>query len=75
MATDPTPLLGGKSVFCINEEQMAEATRLTENDHSSSPKIKAELSRIEKRLSRNEQAALAFTLIKRLKETVPVQLP
>ena len=26
----PIPILGGKSVFCINEEQMYEATRLRE---------------------------------------------
>lgn len=75
MATEPIPLLGGKSVFCINEEQMTEATRLAERDDRASPKIQAELARLEQQLSRNEQAALAFILIKRLKETIPVQQP
>jgi hypothetical protein len=64
----PIPLLGGKSVFCINEEQMYEATRLREEDFESSQKINTHLERLEKNLNRNEQAALAFTLIERLKK-------
>jgi len=64
----PIPLLGGKSVFCINEEQMYEATRLREEDFESSQKINTHLKRLEQNLNRNEQAALAFTLIERLKK-------
>jgi hypothetical protein len=64
----PIPLLGGKSVYCINEEQMFEAARLREDAGESSQKIKAYLSELEQHLSRNEQAALAFCLIDRLKK-------
>lgn len=69
MIANPIPLLGGKSVFCINEEQMREATRIREDNVESSLKINAQLEAIEKTLTRNEQAALAFTLIERLKST------
>lgn len=68
MAPEPITLLGGKSVHCINESQMAEAERLSESDAVSAPKIQARLHRLEMELSRNERAALAFMLIKRLKE-------
>ncbi len=66
------PLLGGKSVHCINEQQMAEARRLAEENPQSSVKIQEILDSVEIRLSRNERAALAFLIISRLKETSPV---
>ena len=69
MIANPIPLLGGKSVFCINEEQMQEASRLRTDDTESSKKIDFQLKQIEQVLSRNEQAALAFTLIERLKNS------
>ena len=68
---EPIPLLGGKSVHCINEQQMAEAWRLAEKEPDSSEKIQALLEDIEATLSRNERAALAFVLISRLKQTLP----
>lgn len=69
MAHDPIPLLGGKSVHCINEQQMEEAIRLAESDAVSSPKIQERLRLLEADLTRNELAALAFVIIKRLKES------
>ena len=66
---NPIPILGGKSVFCINEEQMSEASRLLEDNVESSGRITVHLKQIEQSLSRNEQAALAFTLIERLKNS------
>ena len=69
MIANPIPLLGGKSVFCINEEQMQEASRLRTDDAESSKKIDFHLVQIEEGLTRNEQAALAFTLIERLKKS------
>jgi hypothetical protein len=69
VADNPIPLLGGKSVHCINEQQMSEAFRLTEEDPESSPKIQLALKRLESELSRNERAALAFVIIQRLKST------
>ena len=71
MASDQIPLLGGKSVHCINEQQMAEATRLAEQDLEASPKIQARLTVLERELSRNELAALAFVIIQRLKDSSP----
>ncbi len=65
------PLLGGKSVHCINEQQMAEARRMAEEDPRSSAKIQEILDSVETTLSRNERAALAFIIISRLKETGP----
>ena len=65
----PIPLLGGKSVHCINEQQMAEALRLAEVEPGSAEKIQAALAGLETGLSRNERAALAFVLIHRLKAT------
>jgi hypothetical protein len=75
VAPEPIPLLGGKSVHCINESQMAEAERLAERDEISSPKIKYHLQQLETELTRNERAALAFMLIKRLKEDQTGSLP
>lgn len=69
MAPEPIPLLGGKSVHCINEQQMAEAWRLMEKEPGSSANIQAVLEQVEATLSRNERAALAFVIISRLKET------
>jgi hypothetical protein len=66
------PLLGGKSVHCINEQQMAEAFRLAEEDKESSPRIQAHLLSLEGELSRNELAALAFVAIQRLKDSSPM---
>ena len=68
---NPIPLLGGSSVHCINEQQMAEAWRLAEDEPGSSEKIQAVLDEVETTLTRNERAALAFVLISRLKETLP----
>ena len=47
---------------------MAEAQRLSENHAVSAPKILDRLHRLEAELTRHERAALAFMLIKRLKE-------
>jgi hypothetical protein len=69
VAPEPISLLGGKSVHCINEQQMAEAIRLAEQDPVASPKIKTRLKTLEAELSRNERAALAFIIIQRLKDS------
>ena len=69
MALNPIPLLGGKSVHCINEQQMAEAIRLVEEDPVTSAKIGDRLKELETELSRNERAALAFVIIQRLKDS------
>jgi hypothetical protein len=72
VAHNTIPLLGGKSVHCINEQQMAEAWRLAEHETGSSEKIQAALAALENELTRNERAALAFVIISRLKATSPL---
>ena len=66
MAIDPIPLLGGKSVYCINESQLRDAQRLANDDPTTAPRIQAMIKQLEADFSRNERAALAFTLIDRL---------
>jgi len=58
---------GGESVYCINEKQLADATRLANQDPESSPKIRGTMQELEKKLTRNERAALAFMIIEDLR--------
>jgi len=66
MSQQPIDLLGGKSVYCINEGQMRDARRLVEQDPVASARIQTEIERLESSLKRNERAALAFLMIERL---------
>jgi|TARA_B110000438_G_scaffold29060_1_gene28073 hypothetical protein len=68
MVISPISILGGESVYCINEAQMRDAQRLANEDPKSSKKIQSHLKEIENNLSRNERAALAFTIIENLRE-------
>ena len=68
MAISPISILGGDSVYCINEAQMREAKKLAEKDPESSQKLKSIIETLESDLSRNERAALAFTIIDNLRE-------
>lgn len=67
MSAQPTSILGGDSVYCINQAQLSEAVRLTEEDKESAPKLQRLLAKVEAECTRNERAALAFTLIERLR--------
>lgn len=67
MPVPPTSILGGESVYCINQAQLDESVRLTESDPDSAVKLQALIKNIEDDCSRNERAALAFTLIQRLR--------
>jgi hypothetical protein len=66
MSVRPIELLGGESVYCINESQLRNAKRLAFDDPEASPRIQREIGDLEQRLNRNERAALAFVLIDRL---------
>ena len=68
MSTKPINILGGESVYCINEDQLRKSVELAERDPESAPKIQALIADVESRLSRNERAALAFVLIERLRK-------
>lgn len=67
MSVAPTSLLGGESVYCINQAQLQEAVRLYESDPQSSVHLRAFVEKAQSELSRNEQAALAFVLIEQLR--------
>jgi hypothetical protein len=68
MSVDPVSILGGESVYCINQGQLSDAMRLANEDETSSPRIQATLTDLEKNLTRNERAALAFVIIERLRD-------
>jgi hypothetical protein len=59
-------LTGGESVYCINTYQIEKAQELFEGTDAASTRIRAEISRLESELSRNERAAIAMLLLKRL---------
>jgi hypothetical protein len=66
MSKEPISLLGGESVYCINRGQLDEAMRLANEDPEASARIRSMLEEIERSMSRNERAALAFVVIDRL---------
>jgi hypothetical protein len=63
---DPVELMGGESVYCINEAQLETAFRLKRE----SAELRELVSRLEGELNRNERAALAFLLIDNLINSV-----
>ena len=67
MTRSPLSITGGESVYCINETQLRDATRLANEDPESSPRIQTTIKDLEATLSRNEREALAFTIIERLR--------
>ncbi|NQU39730.1 MAG: hypothetical protein HQ523_07240 [Lentisphaerae bacterium] len=70
MSVAPLSILGGESVYCINQNQLGDAMRLANEDEESSPRIQAVLADVELALTRNERAALAFVIIERLREPI-----
>jgi hypothetical protein len=70
MSVEPVELLGGESVYCINQAQLKTAYDLAESDGPSKAKIQEVLAKIQGDFSRNEQAALAFVLIDSLLQTI-----
>ena len=68
MVISPISILGGDSVYCINEAQMEQAKKLAEEDPESSKKIRAALDSLASDFTRNERAARAFTIIENLRE-------
>lgn len=66
MSVRPIDILGGESVYCINEGQLRSAFELAEGDTESAQKIQDKILDIESSLSRNERAAMSFVLIDRL---------
>lgn len=71
MSLRPIDILGGESVYCVNEGQLKTSFELADRHPESSPKIQAAIRELESKLSRNERAALAFVLIDRLRSNAP----
>ena len=69
MSIKPVDLTGGKSVYCFNEAQLDHAFSLYKAEGQSGETIRAEVGRLEKSLSRNQRASLAFVLIDHLNKS------
>lgn len=69
MVKKPIELLGGESVYCINEGQLKSAQELAYEQPESSKLIQGKIDELEAELNRNERAALAFVMIDRLLKT------
>ena len=69
MITAPTQLdlTGGESVYCINTFQVTKAVELFEGAGESSQRVREAIETLEESLSRNERAAVAMLLLRRLK--------
>ena len=69
MSLHPLDLTGGKSVYCLNQQQLDRALALFQEDSPAGARIRAEVARLESECIRNEQAAIAFVLIQHLHAT------
>lgn len=70
MSVAPIDLLGGKSVYCMNEGQLNDAFALAESTGESGHKIREMVEMLEKNFTRNERAAVSFVTIDNLKASV-----
>lgn len=59
-------LTGGESVYCINQAQMTRTWNMVESNSESGTLVRQTIEDLETRLSRNERAAVAFSIIERL---------
>lgn len=70
MSVEPQDITGGKSVYCFNQKQLDGAFCLFAEESDAGALLRREVDRLERDLTRNERAALAFVLIDRLAKTV-----
>ena len=63
MSVQPIDLTGGKSAYCLNQQQLDRALALFQEDSPAGERIRAAVARLEADCTRNEQAAIAFVLI------------
>lgn len=59
-------LTGGESVYCINQAQMTRTRNIIATDDASGERVRRAIDDIETNLSRNERAAVAFSIIENL---------
>ena len=69
MSLQPIDLTGGKSVYCLNQQQLDRANALFQEDSPAGQRIRDAVAKLEAEGSRNEQAAVAFILIQHLNAT------
>lgn len=69
MSVPPLDLTGGKSVYCLNQQQLDRALALAAEDSPAGARIRDAVARLETGCSRNERAAIAFVLIRHLQDT------
>ncbi len=62
-----TDLLGGKSVYCMNEGQLQNALDLANSEGEVGDKVRDMIKYLEDNFTRNERAAVAFVTIDQLK--------
>lgn len=66
MSVKPIDILGGESVYCINQDQLKKSYEMAFEKPETAARIQAAIEGLEKDFSRNERAALAFVVIDRL---------
>ena len=69
MSVQPIDLTGGKSVYCLNQQQLDQALALAAENSSAGARIRDAVARLETGCSRNERAAIAFVLIRHLQDS------
>lgn len=69
MSMQPLDLTGGKSVYCLNQQQLDRALALAAEKSAAGERIRDAVARLEAGCSRNERAAIAFVLIRHLQDT------
>ena len=69
MSVPPLDLTGGKSVYCLNQQQLDRALALAAEDSPAGARIRDAVARLETGCSRNERAAIAFVLIGHVQDT------
>lgn len=69
MSVQPLDLTGGKSVYCLNQQQLDRALAIFQEDSPAGERLRAAVVRLEAECSRNERAAIAFLLIQHLQAT------
>ena len=69
MSVPPLDLTGGKSVYCLNQQQLDRALALAAEDSPAGARIRDAVARLETGCSRNERAAIACVLIRHLQDT------
>ena len=68
MVLSPVSILGGDSVYCINEAQMEHAKKLAEEDPNSSIKIKSIIVMLNSQLLQISDIHQELTLLEKLKK-------